>query len=59
MAHYVFGLAPRYNVTAAVVVAVLVGGGQAYVYRGKPLPTHTRPDQIERLLAAGLIKEAT
>jgi len=58
MPHYVFGERPGYIVTAAAVVAVLSNGGQAHIYRGKPLPTNTRRAQVEHLLTAGMIKEA-
>ncbi|WP_454130145.1 hypothetical protein [Microbacterium aurum] len=51
--------AQRFQVIAPMVVAMLPGDAQRYVYRGGLLPAETLPSQIASMLHSGLVKEVS
>ena len=52
---FIFG-SRRYQVTAAMVVARLISGNEAYIPRHGILPATTSPDHIEYLLRLGMVR---
>ena len=53
---WIFG-SRRWQVTAAMVVARQISGGEAYIYRHGLLPVNTDPEHIEHLLRLGMIRK--